>query len=60
MNFVGANDPLDQRMPNYIAFAELNNRDTIHAPQCAMRLQQPGVFVRRQINLRFVSGDDRL
>ena len=26
----------------------------------AVRLEQAGMFVRRQINLRFVAGDDRL
>ena len=47
-------------MPHHIAPGKFNDRDALDVFQRAMRFEQAGMFVRRQIHLRFVAGDDRL
>src|SRR6266478_2484231 len=58
--FVSGNDPLDQRMADNVAFGEFDNSDAFRVSQNAMGLQQAGLFMRWQIDLRFVSRDDGL
>src|SRR5208282_2414320 len=59
MFLVGRDDALDERMPDHVALAELNDRNAFDVFQNTMSFQQAGMFVRRQINLRLVAGDDR-
>jgi hypothetical protein len=60
MLFVSRDDALYERVADDVAFAELNNGDAFGVFEHTMRLEQAGMFVRRQINLRFIAGDDCL
>src|SRR3989442_15024257 len=56
--FVSSNDPLHQRMTDDIAFGEFDDSNTFGVAQNAMRFEQAGLFVRRQIDLGFVPGNN--
>src|ERR1051326_6052156 len=58
--FVGADDALHQRMPDATAPGELDDGDAVDGFQGVVGLKQAGMFVRRQVDLRLVAGDDRL
>ena len=58
MLLVGRDDALHKRVADDVALAKFNNGDALGCFQSAMRLQQAGNFVGRQINLRLIAGDD--
>src|ERR1039458_6768268 len=60
MFLVGRDDALHQRMPHHVALGKFDDGNAFRVLERAMRLGQPGMFVRRQINLRLIAGDDRL
>ena len=60
MLFVSRDDVLDERMADDIALGKFDDGDAFGIFQNAMCFEQAGMFVRRQINLRFIAGDDGL
>src|SRR5262245_25507679 len=59
MFLVGADDALDERMTDHVAAGKLDDGDAVHIPQRVMGLDETGMFVRRQVDLRFIPRDDR-
>ena len=47
MFLVSGDDALHQRMPHDVALGKLDDRDAFRVLERAMRLGQPGMFVRR-------------
>src|SRR5215471_8723659 len=60
VGFIGADDSLYQRMPDDIAFVEMNERDTLDSGNHVPRFDQTGHLSERQIDLRDVARDDGL
>src|SRR6185503_11385373 len=56
--FIGPNDTLNQRMSDYIAFVEVNERDSLDAGNHVSRLDEARHFSKRKIDLRDVASDD--
>src|SRR5438876_9425555 len=55
MFLVSADDALDQRMTDNVAAGELDDGHTVHIRQRVMGLDQPGMFVRWKVDLRFIT-----
>src|SRR5947199_5238661 len=53
-------DPLDKRMPYDVTPGKLDNPDAVNLLEHPMRLEQARMFMRRQIDLGFVPGNDGL
>src|SRR6266849_6099040 len=58
MLFIGGDDALHQRMTDDVAFAELDHADAFDFAKRLLRLDESGLFVRREIDLGDVSSDD--
>src|SRR5216117_3614641 len=58
MFLVSADDALDQRMTDHVAAGELDDGHTVHVRQRVMGLDQPGMFVRRKVDLRLITRHD--
>src|SRR5580765_1850408 len=59
MFLVSADDALDERMPHHVAAGKLDDGNAAHIPQRMMGLDQPGMFVRRKVDLGFITRYDR-
>src|SRR5207302_9585114 len=58
MLFVSRNDPLHQRMADNVTFREFDDSNAFGVAQNAMCFEQSGLFVRGQIDLGLVPGDN--
>src|SRR3990172_2112467 len=57
---VGGDDLADELAPNHVFLREGDMRDVLDAFQDRDRLNQPGIFSERQIDLRGIAGHDHL
>ena len=57
---VGADDGLDEFVADDVALAEVSEVDALDGVERAHRLDEAGAFVRRQVDLGVVAGDDGL
>src|SRR5437899_3105854 len=58
MFLISADDALDERMTDHVAAGKLDDGNAVHISQSVMGLDQPGMFMRRQVDLRLITRHD--